>query len=47
MDFLSNKQGVHTNAVYGFTRMFLNVLKDLKPDIIAVAFDKSRITFRK
>ncbi len=43
---LSNAAGQYTNAVYGFTTMLLKLLADLKPDAIAVAFDKGRITFR-
>ncbi len=38
--------GQHTNAVYGFTSMLVNVLRDEQPTHIAVAFDKSRQTFR-
>lgn len=38
--------GQPTNAVYGFTSMLINVLKDEKPTHVAVAFDISRQTFR-
>jgi len=38
--------GQPTNAVYGFTSMLINVLRDEKPTHIAVAFDVSRQTFR-
>jgi DNA polymerase I len=38
--------GQPTNAVFGFTSMLINVLKDEKPTHIAVAFDISRKTFR-
>ena len=38
--------GQHTNAVYGFTSMLINVLRDEAPTHVAVAFDKSRQTFR-
>ena len=38
--------GQHTNAVYGFTSMLVNVLRDEAPTHVAVAFDKSRQTFR-
>ncbi|MBC8446944.1 MAG: DNA polymerase I [Chloroflexi bacterium] len=44
-DTLATSQGELTNAVYGFTSMLLNVLRDEKPDYIAVAFDVGR-TFR-
>ena len=42
----STVTGQHTNAVYGFTSMLVNVLRDEEPTHIAVAFDKSRQTFR-
>ncbi len=38
--------GQHTNAVFGFTSMLINVLRDEKPTHVAVAFDVSRQTFR-
>jgi DNA polymerase-1 len=38
--------GQHTNAVYGFTSMLVNVLRDEQPTHVAVAFDLSRKTFR-
>lgn len=38
--------GQHTNAVYGFTSMLINVLRDEMPTHLAVAFDVSRTTFR-
>lgn len=43
---LSTTSGLPTNAVYGFTNMLLKALAEHKPDIILVAFDKGRITFR-
>jgi DNA polymerase-1 len=42
----STTTGQHTNAVYGFTSMLINVLRDEQPTHIAVAFDVSRQTFR-
>ena len=42
----STTTGQHTNAVYGFTSMLINVLRDEQPTHIAVAFDHSRQTFR-
>ncbi|MFV0462360.1 MAG: DNA polymerase I [Nostocoides sp.] len=42
----STSTGQHTNAVYGFTAMLINVLRDEEPTHIAVAFDVSRKTFR-
>ncbi|WP_205474581.1 DNA polymerase I [Nocardioides sp. SYSU D00038] len=42
----STTTGQHTNAVFGFTSMLINVLRDERPTHIAVAFDVSRQTFR-
>ncbi|HWM00538.1 MAG TPA: DNA polymerase I [Nocardioidaceae bacterium] len=42
----STTTGQPTNAVYGFTSMLINVLRDEQPTHIAVAFDVSRATFR-
>ncbi len=42
----STTTGQHTNAVYGFTSMLINVLRDEQPTHVAVAFDVSRTTFR-
>ncbi|TIC88583.1 DNA polymerase I [Nocardioides sp. GY 10113] len=42
----STTTGQHTNAVYGFTSMLINVLRDEQPTHIGVAFDVSRSTFR-
>ena len=39
--------GLTTNAVYGFTAMLINLLRDEKPTHVAAAFDVSRKTFRK
>jgi DNA polymerase I len=38
--------GQPTNAVYGFTAMLINVLRDEKPTHVAVAFDRPEPTFR-
>jgi len=43
---LTTRKGEIVNAVYGFTRMLLNVLDNLKPDYLAVAFDLPYPTFR-
>ena len=43
---LMTKKGLNTGAVYGFCNMLLRVISDVKPKWIAVAFDKSRVTFR-
>jgi DNA polymerase-1 len=43
---LSNARGLPTNATYGFTQMLLKVLKDHRPDYLAVIFDSKAPTFR-
>jgi len=43
---MSTKDGQIVNAVYGFTMTLLKVLKDLKPDYLAVTFDLAAPTFR-
>lgn len=43
---LSTKEGLPTNAVYGFTSMLLRLLKDMQPDGVIAAFDKGKLTFR-
>ena len=42
----STTTGQHTNAVFGFTSMLINVLRDEQPTHLGVAFDVSRQTFR-
>ncbi len=42
----STATGQHTNAVYGFTSMLTNMLRDEQPTHVGVAFDVSRKTFR-
>lgn len=42
----STSVGQPTNAVYGFTSMLINMLRDEQPSHIAVAFDVSRTSFR-
>lgn len=43
---LSNSRGFPTNAIYGFTQMLLKVLKDHRPEYLAVVFDSKAPTFR-
>ena len=43
---LSNSKGLPTNAVYGFTQMILKVLKDERPEFLAVVLDTKAPTFR-
>ncbi|WP_372593104.1 DNA polymerase I [Actinotalea sp.] len=42
----STSTGAATNAVYGFTSMLANLLRDERPTHVAVAFDAGRTTFR-
>ncbi len=44
---LSTRQGVPTNAVYGFTNMLLKAMRDAKPTHLAVAFDREGRTERQ
>jgi DNA polymerase-1 len=44
---LSNKQGLPTNAVFGFAQMILSVLEDMKPTHIAFVYDTKHPSFRK
>ncbi len=46
LPLLRTAGGLYTNAVYGFTTMLVKLLTDYKPDLLAVAFDKGRVTFR-
>lgn len=43
---LTDAQGHPTNAVYGFLNMLLKLYGELDPQYVAVAFDKSKHTFR-
>lgn len=43
---LSNSEGTHTNAIYGFTNMLFKMRDDIKPDYIVCTFDKKAPTFR-
>ncbi|KUL24846.1 DNA polymerase I [Actinoplanes awajinensis] len=46
VDNFSTHTGQATNAVFGFTSMLINMLRDEKPTHIVVAFDVSRHSFR-
>ncbi|MEU4543635.1 DNA polymerase I [Nonomuraea dietziae] len=43
---LMTTDGQHTEAVYGFTSMLTNILRDEQPTNVAVCFDRSEPTFR-
>lgn len=43
---LTNKEGLYTNAVYGFLNIFFKNFDEIKPDYAAVAFDLKAPTFR-
>ena len=43
---LTNSEGLHTNAVYGFLNIMFRFIDEEKPDYITVAFDLSAPTFR-
>src|SRR5512139_2009982 len=43
---IATASGQVTNAVYGFTSMLLNLLREQRPDGVAVAFDRPEPTFR-
>jgi len=46
LENFSTTTGQPTNAVFGFTSMLINLLRDEQPTHLAVAFDLSRQTFR-
>ncbi len=43
---LSNAEGLHTNAIYGFLNILFKILEEEQPDYLAVAFDVHAPTFR-
>lgn len=43
---LTDSKGNPTNAIQGFSNMLAKIFAELKPDLMALAFDKSRKTFR-
>lgn len=43
---LTTSKGEIVNAVFGFSSMLLKVISDLKPDFLAVTFDRKAPTFR-
>lgn len=43
---LSNTEGLHTNAIYGFLNIMFKIIEEEKPSYLAVAFDLKAPTFR-
>lgn len=43
---LTNSEGIHTNAVYGFLNIMFKILEEEQPDYLTVAFDVHSPTFR-
>lgn len=43
---MNNKEGLKTNAIYGFTTMLFKIIDTYKPTHISVAFDRKAPTFR-
>lgn len=43
---MNNSQGLQTNAILGFTKMLLKIIREKKPDGIVVAFDEKGPTLR-
>ena len=40
---LTNSEGLHTNAVYGFLNIMFKILDEEKPDYLTVAFDRADV----
>ena len=43
---LTNSEGLHTNAIYGFLNILFKTIEEEKPDYLTVAFDLHAPTFR-
>ncbi|MCR5356326.1 MAG: DNA polymerase I [Lachnospiraceae bacterium] len=46
MPMLTNSEGLHTNAVYGFLNIMFKILEEEEPQYLAIAFDLKAPTFR-
>lgn len=44
---MHSSDGTYTNAIYGMLRTLLKIMKEQKPEYMAIVFDKSRDTFRR
>ena len=43
---LTNKEGLHTNGIFGFVNILFKILEEERPDYLTVAFDVKHPTFR-
>ncbi len=43
---MTNSEGIHTNAVFGFLNILFKIIDEQQPDYLAVAFDVHQPTFR-
>ncbi len=43
---LTNSEGLHTNAIYGFLNIMFKILEEERPEYLTVAFDVHAPTFR-
>ena len=43
---LTNKEGLYTNAIYGFLNILLKYIENENPDYMVIAFDLKAPTFR-
>ena len=46
MPLLSNKAGIHTNAILGFAKLLEKIIREEQPTHFLVAFDAGKTTFR-
>ncbi len=46
LPLLTAPTGEYTNAIYGFSNMLTKLMRDLSPDLLVIAFDKGKKTFR-
>lgn len=46
LPLLSNSEGEYSNAIYGFAMQIINIINNIKPKYMVVAFDAGKYTFR-
>ena len=46
LPLLANSEGEYSNAVYGFAMQIINIIQNIKPKYMVVAFDAGKHTFR-